>query len=137
MFSDKETKISGKHLICDFKNVDDEIIHDINKVKEVLDSICEAYEFTVLNRVEHIFQPQGFTLLYLLSESHLSVHTFPERKTIAFDLYTCRPYKDDMCYKEIHLFLTRTFRADLEIPQIIDRELYNEPTEKKSLSMEL
>jgi len=137
MFSDKETKISGKHLLCDFKNVDDEIIHDINKIKGVLDSICEAYEFTVLNRVEHIFQPEGFTVLYLLSESHLSVHTFPERKTIAFDLYTCRPYKDNSHYIEIHTFLTRTFRADLEIPVIIDRNLYNEDSEKKSLPLEL
>ena len=40
----------------------------------------------------HIFpEPGGITALFLLSESHLSVHTFPETGFCAIDLYCCRP----------------------------------------------
>lgn len=35
------------------------------------------------------FEPQGATVLVLLSESHLSIHTYPERGFAAIDCYTC------------------------------------------------
>jgi S-adenosylmethionine decarboxylase len=44
---------------------------------------------TVLNKKFHQFDPQGITGFYLLSESHLAFHTWPEKGQISFDLYTC------------------------------------------------
>jgi S-adenosylmethionine decarboxylase len=35
--------------------------------------------------------PAGWTGLYLLTESHLSCHTFPELGLATFNLYCCRP----------------------------------------------
>ena len=35
------------------------------------------------------FEPQGATVLVMLSESHLSIHTYPERGFAAIDCYTC------------------------------------------------
>ena len=121
MFS--ETHISGKHMIIDLKEIKDDIlIHDLDKIKTLLDTICNKYDFSILNKSEHIFEPQGLTILYLLSESHLSVHTFPERKYIAIDLYTCRDYKDNAVYEEIYDFFIERFQAKKEIPIIIDRK---------------
>jgi S-adenosylmethionine decarboxylase proenzyme len=121
MFSD--IHISGKHMIIDLKEIkNDVLIHDLDKIKTLLDTICEKYDFSILNKSEHIFEPQGLTILYLLSESHLSVHTFPERKYIAIDLYTCRDYKDNAVYEEIYDFLIECFQAKKEIPIIIDRK---------------
>jgi S-adenosylmethionine decarboxylase len=121
MFSD--INISGKHMIIDLKEIkNDVLIHDLDKIKQVLDHICEKYDFSILNKSEHVFEPHGLTILYLLSESHLSVHTFPERKYIAIDLYTCREYKDNTVYEEIYDFLIQCFQAKKEIPIIIDRK---------------
>jgi len=121
MFS--ETHISGKHMIIDLKEIKDDIlIHDLDKIKTLLDTICNKYDFSILNKSEHVFEPQGLTILYLLSESHLSVHTFPERKYIAIDLYTCRDYKDNDVYEEIYDFFIESFQAKKEIPIIIDRK---------------
>jgi S-adenosylmethionine decarboxylase len=40
----------------------------------------------------HVFPgPGGLTGMLLLSESHLTCHTFPERGFAAFNLYCCRP----------------------------------------------
>ena len=43
----------------------------------------------ILNVSSHKFEPQGFTLVALLSESHFSFHTFPEKGIISFDFFTC------------------------------------------------
>jgi len=50
--------------------------------------------FTILNYVEHHFQPQGYTALFLLGESHFAVHTFPEHNESYIELSSCvrEPY---------------------------------------------
>ena len=45
--------------------------------------------FTVLKTVEHHFEPQGYTKLWLLCESHFAVHTFPEHGKTYFELSSC------------------------------------------------
>lgn len=117
-----ETQISGKHMICDIKDIkNNDLIHDLEGIKSLLDTICKQNDFSVLEKVEYKFHPEGLTLLYLLSESHISIHTFPERKYIAFDLYTCRTYNDDRAYLEIYDFLIDAFKARKETPMIINR----------------
>jgi S-adenosylmethionine/arginine decarboxylase-like enzyme len=57
---------SGKHMICDLTNIKNiELLNDSTKIKELFDNICKKYNYTVLNRIEHIFEPQGITILYL------------------------------------------------------------------------
>ena len=117
------TQYSGKHLIIDIKNIKNEdIINDIDKLKTVMDYICEKYDFNILQKIEHQFDPQGISIIYLLSESHMTIHTFPEKKYIAFDLYTCREYPNNDVYNEIQNYITQEFKSDLEYPTIIDRE---------------
>jgi len=121
MFSN--TQYSGKHLIVDIKNIKNEnIINDIDQLKTVMDSICEKYDFNILQKIEHTFDPQGISIIYLLSESHITIHTFPEKKYIAFDLYTCREYPNNHVYNEIHNYIVEEFQCDLENPKIVDRE---------------
>lgn len=117
-----EESISGKHMICDIKNIKNEsLLNSINDVTVMFDIICNKYGFSVLNKIEHQFEPQGFTLLYLLSESHLSIHTFPEKNYVAIDLYTCKKYEDNSDYEEIYDLFIEMFEADRGVPTIIDR----------------
>ena len=110
-------------MICDIKNIRNKnLIHDLKKMELLLETICKAYDFTVLNRAAHEFSPQGLSILYLLSESHISIHTFPERDYIALDIYTCREYTDNSVYLEIYAYLIDNFEADHGTPTIIDRE---------------
>lgn len=53
------------------------------------DEACEAMGATVLHRFSHKFSPQGVTVVYALSESHISAHSFPELGSITLDCYTC------------------------------------------------
>lgn len=113
---------SGTHMICDIKNIENKILlNDISQLKELLDTICEKNNYTILQKTEHVFEPQGCTILYMLSESHISIHTFPEKEYIAFDLYTCRSYKDNQTYLEIYDYLITKLNAKREIPVILKR----------------
>jgi len=45
--------------------------------------------FDVLSMTENHFKPQGYTSLYLLSESHFAIHTFPEHNRTYIELSSC------------------------------------------------
>jgi len=124
MFSNNKNT-SGKHMICDLKEIKNiELLNNNNKIKELFDNICKKYNYTILNRMEHIFEPQGLTILYLLSESHISIHTFPERNYAALDIYTCREYENNNIYEEIYEYIIKEFKAKKEEPIIIDRNFF-------------
>jgi S-adenosylmethionine decarboxylase len=121
------TNSSGKHMICDIKNIKNhKLLNAPNLITDLLDHICQTYNYTILQKSQHIFEPQGFTTLYLLSESHISIHTFPENNYAAIDIYTCRQYPDNSSYLEIYDYLIQEFDADKDQrPIIIDRTFNN------------
>ena len=113
---------SGIHMICDIKEIQHmSILNDIECLKIMLDIICKKYDFNILQKTEHRFEPQGSTIIYMLSESHISIHTFPEKQYMAFDIYTCRPYNDNATYEWIYNYLIETLDAKKEEPTIIRR----------------
>jgi len=128
-FSDKHNKTNnyiemstGKHMICDIKNIKNlDLLNNPEKILELLDIICYVNNYPILQKSSHEFEPQGFTAIYLLSESHISIHTFPENNYVAIDIYTCRQYHDNETYLEIYDFLINEFDALKENPVIIDR----------------
>jgi S-adenosylmethionine/arginine decarboxylase-like enzyme len=60
-----------------------------NKLKEVYDKLLNESGFNVLKYIDCHFTPYGFTALYLLSESHLAIHTFPEENKSYIELSSC------------------------------------------------
>jgi S-adenosylmethionine decarboxylase proenzyme len=123
MFSEESIKSSGKHLVCDIKQIKNiDLVRNLEGIKSVMDSICNTYDYHVLQKIEHTFQPEGFSVIYLLSESHMTIHTFVEKQYVAFDLYTCRQYPDNKVYQEIYDFLIDRFDALREPPIIVDRK---------------
>ena len=77
----------GEHITLDFLGVK----HDYtpNFYNKIIYKIAKKAKVEILNVSDHVFKPQGFTLVALLAESHMSFHTFPERGIISFDFFTC------------------------------------------------
>jgi hypothetical protein len=121
MFNELES--SGKHMICDFKCIKNEsLLNNCKELNLLLKKICQDYDFQILNEVEHKFEPIGCSILFLLSESHISIHTFPEKNHMSFDIYTFRQYKDDEVYNNIYAFLLDKLKASPNsLYKIIDR----------------
>lgn len=60
--------------------------------KEWVDLVTEALSLsgmTVLGKAIHNFSDKALTGVWLLAESHFSIHTFPERSYLSIDCYTC------------------------------------------------
>ena len=55
----------------------------------------EQCNFQILNVAEHHFKPHGYTCLWLLGESHLAIHTFPEKETCYLELSSCNSAKNE------------------------------------------
>jgi S-adenosylmethionine decarboxylase len=122
MFSNKKIISSGKHMFCDFKEIKNvQLLNNIDSIKILFNFICKEYNFNILKTIEHEFDVSGITLIYMLSESHISIHTFPERNYAAFDIYTCREYETNKEYNNIYEYLVDSFKCKSEIPNIIDR----------------
>lgn len=62
---------------------------DPNKLKTKYNDVLKKSGFRILNFVEHHFSPMGYTCLYLLGESHLAIHTFPEENKSYIELSSC------------------------------------------------
>ena len=58
----------------------------------LLDRIVDAMDLRVVSTSVHVFpEPGGVTAMYLLAESHLTIHTFPEAGVATLNAYCCRP----------------------------------------------
>jgi S-adenosylmethionine decarboxylase proenzyme len=92
----------GKHIILDLYEVNKEILHNINTstfylFNDFIEYILNTANVHLLSKNVHFFELNhdnkkidgAFTALYLLSESHLSIHTWPEKNYIAIDIFTC------------------------------------------------
>mgnify|MGYP003627290808 FL=1 len=58
-------------------------------LKDKFNKILSESGFSVLEVSEKHFKPYGYTALFLLSESHLAIHTFPEENTTYLELSSC------------------------------------------------
>ena len=79
----------GKHYLlnlygCSFVMLDDE-----RCLIDLLESAAISSGATVIQTISKKFEPQGVTVLTLLSESHISIHTWPEKEYAAVDIFTC------------------------------------------------
>jgi S-adenosylmethionine decarboxylase len=80
---------NGRHLILDLYDCDPDILDDYEELQRLLEASLVMAKANVLRIIGEKFKPQGVTLLALLSESHASIHTWPEIGYAAIDLYTC------------------------------------------------
>ena len=80
------TKV-GEHITLDIIGTKKE--YDPSFYEKLVYKIAKKAKVTVLEISKYKFKPQGFTLVALLAESHISFHTFPENGIISFDFFTC------------------------------------------------
>lgn len=82
--------MAGSHIIIDITNIeDDSKIKFENDIIILLDNIVKVANLNVVSKCIYQFQPIGVTAVYVLAESHLSIHTFPEKGNVSMDLFTC------------------------------------------------
>ncbi len=78
----------GKHLIAECWDCN-ERIYSPTAIREALEEAVKASGATLLRLIVHTFEPYGVSAVAIVSESHLFIHTWPEMRYIAVDVFTC------------------------------------------------
>lgn len=80
----------GSHFIASYRWCNQTALLDIEHLKEALLKAARASGAQILSHQCYEFPGGGFTMTILLSESHVSIHTYPEHCASCFvDLFTC------------------------------------------------
>ena len=66
-----------------------------SELKQTYETLLKESEFTIILFNEHHFPEQGYTCFWLLGESHLAIHTFPESGKSYIELSSCNQEKLD------------------------------------------
>lgn len=67
----------------------DNLLDSLAFIEGIADKIVEDLNLKVVKKIDNKFEPIGRTLVYILSESHLAIHTWPEFNTFHIDLVSC------------------------------------------------
>ena len=86
---DREYAFRGRHLLASYTGCSQAALHDVDGLTKALHDAVKASGATLLDSVRHIFPPHGMTAVVLLSESHASIHTYPEHQSCFVDIFTC------------------------------------------------
>ncbi len=79
----------GHHYIVEGSGCDPEVISRVEQVEQILVRAAEVANVQVWAISFHRFAPNGVSGVVVISESHLSVHTWPEARYVALDIFTC------------------------------------------------
>lgn len=82
-------EFKGQHFIASYCNCNHAALTNVEKLETMMIEASKASGATVLQTAKHIFPPDGMTMVVLLSESHASIHTYPEFDACFVDLFTC------------------------------------------------
>ena len=77
------------HVHLELWGVDGALLDDPVRLEQVLLAAAAAAKCQVLGSVKHHFEPHGASVVVLVAESHLSIHTWPEHGYAAADILTC------------------------------------------------
>lgn len=79
----------GTHFLASYSGCNEEALTDLPSLSAAMLNAAQYCGATVLKSAEHVFPPDGFSMVILLSESHASIHTYPEYQSCFVDLFTC------------------------------------------------
>ena len=115
----EEHPAEGKHLIIDLHDCKNSFSTDDHHLTEsLLRKMAKIVGANDLEYSYHSFKPHGITATLILSESHISIHTYPNERKIFVDIFTC----GDVCnpLKAIDI-LKDFFEPQLVVSRLIKR----------------
>ena len=116
--NEKQILYKSKHLLLELYGCDFEKLNDESFLRCTINYAAKLANAKVLNLISNKFEPQGVTAIALLSESHLSIHTWPESSYSAVDIFTCgQNMKPNLSCK----YLIKALMAKEHCLRIIDR----------------
>ncbi|MGC8871177.1 MAG: adenosylmethionine decarboxylase [Brevinematia bacterium] len=79
----------GRHLLVEYYDCDVETLDSVETIRDAMVKAAEMSGATIVSDTFHHFSPFGVSGVVVIAESHLAIHTWPEHRFAAVDLFTC------------------------------------------------
>ena len=79
----------GDHYLLNLYGCSSILLDDEYFLVDLIENAAAVSGANIIQSISKKFYPQGVTAICLLSESHISIHTWPEIGNAAVDVYTC------------------------------------------------
>jgi S-adenosylmethionine decarboxylase len=79
----------GRHLLLELFDCEVDVLNNLEAVKTALVEAARRARATIVDVVFHEFNPFGVSGVVVIAESHLSIHTWPEYRYAAVDIFSC------------------------------------------------
>lgn len=108
----------GEHITIDGYGGSPQRLDDKKLVQAVLIELCDLLHMRPLTKPivisapdNHMKDPGGWSGFVIIAESHISIHTFPKRRFISADVYTCKNGIDED-------FVVNFFKTKFELDSV-------------------
>ena len=91
LFTSLEHSPSGQHLLVDMEGIEAAFLDSEERISRAMVQTVQEAGLTLLSYHCHKLMPAGISCVGVLTESHISFHTWPEEGVITLDLFTCGP----------------------------------------------
>ncbi len=91
----KPDTLSGLHCIANLHTNKQDLLKHYQAFQHFINQEIKKYGLNKIGEVYHNFPNGGFTAVVCLAESHLSIHTWPERHYLTFDVFLSNYMKDN------------------------------------------
>ena len=118
-FDSEKFNHQSKHILLELYKCDFDKLNDESFLRCTLNNAAKLANATVLNLISNKFEPQGVTAIALLAESHLSIHTWPEERYCAVDIFTCG---ENMQPDKSCKYLINSLMAEEHLLRVINRD---------------
>lgn len=79
----------GTHILSEVTKCNPDLLNDEQFLSDLFVRGCKSGGASVISFQSHKFEPQGVTILVMLSESHANIHSWPEYGYAMIDIATC------------------------------------------------
>lgn len=125
----------GRHVLAELYGCDPDRLNDLEIVEKTMVHAALESGAEIREVAFHKFSPQGISGVVVISESHLTVHTWPEYGYAAVDVFTCGDTVDPWaaCYVLEKRFGAAAMEANEVKRGVIERVLRTSPDSAVSL----
>ena len=103
------SKTLGRHILVEFYGCSPDIMNDVIVIEQSMVDAAKEARATVINSTFHHFSPYGVSGVVVIQESHLAIHTWPEYRYAAVDIFTCGDEVNPWISFD---YLKKAFKAD-------------------------
>lgn len=96
----KSAHINIDHHVAELEGIEFDLLNNPQKLLETTQKAAASLNLTVVNSFVHRFEPHGLSLVLVLSQSHLAIHTWPEHGYLHMDMVTCSEGIDSESFEE-------------------------------------